>query len=156
MRHAEAKIYAVATINHNDEPRRILLNLYRDEDGAYRWYEAETGVDTEVSGATIEEAQRHAEGAWSGPWDIQLGSETTQRHYELTYDLPGASGGHRADPRWYVYPVTDTDEDGYLTNDARAFLHTAQRELDDYVTVLVAGGATHIRLNSATYRFTRR
>ena len=69
----------------------------------------------------------------------------TKRSYELTYDLPGASGGHRADPQSYDYPEIDCDDDGYLTAEAENAYLEAQRELDIYVATLVKRGAKNIR-----------
>lgn len=72
-----------------------------------------------------------------------------ERHYELTYDLPGPSGGHRADPRSFPYPEHDTDESGSLTNEAVTAMADAQKDLDEYVHWLVLErGAHHVRLRS--------
>lgn len=101
MEHIDSTIHAIATINHNDEPRRIALHLYRDEDGAYRWYEAETGADCEVSGNTIDAAKKRAESAWGGP-DWELRHETTLRAPRVQkwgFDFYYGAGSSRTDIR---------------------------------------------------------
>ena len=57
-----------ATIQETPESVRILLNLRADGDGMYRWYESETGADTEVSGSTEQEAIENAELSWKAWW----------------------------------------------------------------------------------------
>ena len=49
------------------------IELRHDEDGRYRWYESETGVDTETSGKTILDAIRAARDSWPAPtWDLKF------------------------------------------------------------------------------------
>lgn len=63
-----------------DQPsRRIVLELRRDEpnnqhdDVEYRWFERETGNDTEVSASTINGAIVTAEQVWAGHvWDFRI------------------------------------------------------------------------------------
>lgn len=49
------------------------IELRHDEDGRYRWYESETGVDTETSGKTILDAIRAARDSWPAPtWNLKF------------------------------------------------------------------------------------
>jgi hypothetical protein len=69
-----------ATIQHSmdfgnnaerNPARRVTLNLRKDGD-AYRWYGVEDGeeFDTEVSAATVAEAEEAALEAWAG-WGLK-------------------------------------------------------------------------------------
>ena len=44
--------------------RRIVIECRRDGDGQYRWYERESGADTEVSGASVADAKQACYHAW--------------------------------------------------------------------------------------------
>jgi hypothetical protein len=64
MQHSNETVYAKASITATLGAPDIELNLRLDTDGAYRWYEAATGADTEVSGATIKDATNAFAMAW--------------------------------------------------------------------------------------------
>ena len=58
-------------------PRRIALELRHDRDGRYRWLIQETDEDTEVSGATPEQAWKDAAEVWRGhAWNFEKVSDT--------------------------------------------------------------------------------
>ena len=60
------QIFASLTVLADDNHRRA-ADLQLDSDGRYRWYERATGANTEVSGATIDEAKLAAAHAWGSP-----------------------------------------------------------------------------------------
>jgi len=66
--------YRKATINREGDPDRgrLPLALIRDG-GVYRWIDADTGDDSEVSADSIDAAVDAAYDAWGGgPWDIEV------------------------------------------------------------------------------------
>ena len=59
------------------QARRIALELRLDRDDRHRWFIHETDEDTEVSGATPEQAWADAAQVWRGPaWNFQKVSDT--------------------------------------------------------------------------------
>jgi len=50
----------------------IELVLKHDQDGRWRWYEAGSGADTEVSGSSIRDAYLQAEKAWGKIWRFRF------------------------------------------------------------------------------------
>jgi hypothetical protein len=61
-----------ATIQESEASESISLHLYVSAmDGRYRWYQDENGADSEVSGATEDEAIEAARAAW-GSWNIHI------------------------------------------------------------------------------------
>lgn len=54
----------------DESGQTLLLALFQDVD-AYRWYEGDDHADTEVSGASEQDAIDAAEAAWKN-WGIQI------------------------------------------------------------------------------------
>ncbi len=54
---------------------RVSLELIRDKDGTYRWYE-NGNIDTEVSGNNVLQATRLAQTVWRD-WSIRINPDIT-------------------------------------------------------------------------------
>ena len=68
---------------------------------------------------------------------------------ELTYDLPGARGGHRSEPIFFDIPQPELDDDGNTLPKASEAYTLAQAQLEDRLVVLRDDSeATNIRLRS--------
>lgn len=63
----------VATINHNDEDRRLKIACRRNDDGRYRWYDTETDDDCGLPAAdNLKQAADYAGMAWgSDAWQLK-------------------------------------------------------------------------------------
>jgi len=63
----------VATINHNDEDRRIKIVCRKDDEGYYRWYDDETDTESGCHKAnSLEQAKEYALACWgSDAWSLK-------------------------------------------------------------------------------------
>jgi len=104
-------------------PRRIALELRHDRDGRYRWFIQETDEDTEVSGATPEQAWKDAAEVWRGPaWNFEKVSDTVAL---VDADDPPMAGSDWA-RRYYALPlakamrVDEGEADPWILHQERA------------------------------------